>query len=44
MSFKNTVGIVTGGGTGIGRETCLELAKTGMKIVIGNRNTEKGEE
>ena len=40
----NKVIIVTGGGTGIGRSTCIELAKTGIKQVIGNRNEEKGNE
>ena len=31
MDFKNSVGIVTGGGTGIGKGTSIELAKAGMK-------------
>jgi NAD(P)-dependent dehydrogenase (short-subunit alcohol dehydrogenase family) len=44
MDFKDKVIIVTGGGTGIGRGTCIELAKTGIKQVIGNRNEEKGNE
>ena len=44
MDFKDKVIIVTGGGTGIGRGTCVELAKTGIKQVIGNRNEEKGNE
>ena len=44
MDFKNSVGIVTGGGTGIGKGTSIELAKAGMKLVIGNRNEEKGNE
>ena len=44
MSFENKVVIVTGGGTGIGKETSIELAKVGLKVVIGNRNEEKGNE
>ena len=44
MNFQDTVGIVTGGGTGIGRETSIDLCKAGMKLVIGNRNEEKGNE
>ena len=44
MDFKDKVIIITGGGTGIGRATCIELAKTGIKQVIGNRNEEKGNE
>ena len=40
MSFENKVVIVTGGGTGIGKETSIELAKVGLKVVIGNRNEE----
>ena len=44
MIFKDKVIIVTGGGTGIGRSTCINLAATGIKQVIGNRNEEKGNE
>ena len=41
MNFENTVGIVTGGGTGIGKETAIELCKAGMKVVIGNKKRGK---
>jgi len=43
MSFQNKVALVTGGGSGIGRATALELAREGAAVVIGNRNVEQGE-
>src|SRR5258707_9242448 len=43
-SLANKVGIVTGGGTGIGRATALAMAKAGGSLVIGNRNAKLGEE
>ena len=42
--LANKVGIVTGGGTGIGRATALAMARAGASLVIGNRNAELGEE
>ena len=42
--LKEKVGIVTGGGTGIGRATALAMAKAGALVVIGNRDSGKGEE
>jgi NAD(P)-dependent dehydrogenase (short-subunit alcohol dehydrogenase family) len=43
-SLANKVGIVTGGGTGIGKATALAMATAGASLVIGNRNAELGEE
>ncbi|MCZ6560520.1 MAG: SDR family oxidoreductase [Gammaproteobacteria bacterium] len=42
--FDGKVVMVTGGGVGIGRATALAFAREGGKVVIGNRNVEKGEE
>ena len=42
--LKDKVGIVTGGGTGIGRATALAMARAGAALVIGNRDAAKGEE
>ena len=43
-NLNGKVGIVTGGGTGIGRATALAMAKAGAAVVIGNRDAAKGEE
>ena len=42
--FDGKVALVTGGGVGIGRGTALAFARAGAKVVIGNRNVERGEE
>ena len=43
-NIKDKVGIVTGGGTGIGRATASAMARAGAVVVIGNRDAAKGEE
>jgi 3-oxoacyl-[acyl-carrier protein] reductase len=34
MDFKNKVALVTGGGTGIGRATCLALSQRGVSVAV----------
>ncbi|MCK0506574.1 SDR family NAD(P)-dependent oxidoreductase [Aromatoleum anaerobium] len=43
MKLTNKVAVVTGGGSGIGRATCIELAKAGARVFIGDIDTAKGE-
>jgi NAD(P)-dependent dehydrogenase (short-subunit alcohol dehydrogenase family) len=44
MDFDGKVVVVTGGGAGIGRATSLALGKAGARVVIGNRNSDQGDE
>lgn len=39
MDFTNKVAIVTGGGRGLGRQYCLELARRGAKLVVNDLGT-----
>lgn len=42
--FTNKVALVTGGGIGIGRATCLAFASEGAKVVVVDIKPETGEE
>lgn len=44
MRVKDKVVIITGGGSGIGRETALLFAKEGAKVVVADMNKVNGEE
>ncbi len=43
INLKNKVAIVTGGGSGVGKSTCIELAKKGVKVGVYGRTLSKCE-
>ena len=43
-SFEGKVGVVTGGGSGIGRGICLALAEAGASVVVGSRAQDRADE
>ena len=42
--LEGNVGLVTGGTSGIGRETAILFAKAGVKVVVAGRREKEGEE
>lgn len=44
MKFNNQVAIITGGGSGIGRERSLKFAQEGTKVVVADYNEVTGQE
>ena len=44
MRFENKVCLVTGGGSGIGRATCLRMASEGGIVIIADRDKKGGDE
>ena len=40
LSLKNKTIVITGGGTGLGKEMCLAMARAGADLVIAARRLE----
>lgn len=43
MRLENKVALVTGGSSGIGKESCLLFAKEGAKVIVADVNESEGE-
>jgi 3-oxoacyl-[acyl-carrier protein] reductase len=43
-SLENQIALVTGGGTGIGRGICIDLARNGARVIVTGRRADKLEE
>src|SRR6476646_354525 len=44
MRFEGKIALVTGGGSGIGRATCIRLASEGARVVVSDLSPQHGNE